>query len=583
MAMNANEQSLRALVVDDEAIVRQTVTLSLEREGFECDTAADGQEAYGLLNRHIYDLLVTDLRMPNKHGHALATEVLDGDSVPRIVVHTALQDPRLIKDLILRGVDDVVCKPTNYEVFAAKVRSLVVRDKRNRQRSEQSGQEQVERPGTTIDGDAGDAESLQPIEESAFQSQLLGAPRVRIVSQAARDVVNMVNARSFNSQEIAAAVRSDPSLAGIVLQLANCSFYNPMEEKFADIQEAVTRIGQRRFGELTVVAGVFASITPEKMPWLDVDLAWRQSIAAAMASDALTAKKNRRTNAEGLLLGTLMHSAGRFVLGALYAKKYEVMVRACEADRKPLLWHEHQVFPKDHAEVMAELLGDWKVSEEVCEPLRHVAKHFRSLSELDPTVRNKVELVKLAILVGRVVTGNWQPWDIVDFPPSEVLDRAGIKNIRSIIEQTRERLAASGYLIETPNANLTDGTDQQLRMQPIPYCNLSEENFDFLTQPLPSMRLTTQVVGLKSKQLPASVLVNHLGATPSKRQEVVAEAAQSSNLVFVRDAGQAEHFREIGKNLIVPCSYAALRSACQEVASSCTEAIAPIEAVSAAG
>lgn len=78
-----------------------------------------------------YNLIVTDLCMPNKHGHALSVELLARErvSAPVIVVHTSVDDPRMTKDLLMRGVDDVVYKPTNYAAFAAKMRALVSRRK----------------------------------------------------------------------------------------------------------------------------------------------------------------------------------------------------------------------------------------------------------------------------------------------------------------------------------------------------------------------------------------------------------------------------------------------------------------------
>ena len=61
---------LRALVVDDEKAVQTLMKRTLSQQGFACDTAGDGNEAEQLVARSDYDAVVTDLRMPNKHGHA---------------------------------------------------------------------------------------------------------------------------------------------------------------------------------------------------------------------------------------------------------------------------------------------------------------------------------------------------------------------------------------------------------------------------------------------------------------------------------------------------------------------------------
>ena len=120
-------QQLKALVVDDDPIVRRTLGFALGKEGFACLHAASGDEALAQLRDEQFDLVVTDLRMPGKNGHALAVEILAGKDRPVIVVHSSLDDPRLVKDLMARGVDDFIQKPTNYGAFAAKIKMLVER------------------------------------------------------------------------------------------------------------------------------------------------------------------------------------------------------------------------------------------------------------------------------------------------------------------------------------------------------------------------------------------------------------------------------------------------------------------------
>ncbi len=118
-------ETYSAIVVDDEVIVRTMLTFALERAGFSCDCAAAGVEASSLLSNRSYDLVVTDLRMPRKHGHSLVLEILAVKDRPAIMVHTSIEDPRLLNDLLLLGVDDILYKPTDYALFAARARILV--------------------------------------------------------------------------------------------------------------------------------------------------------------------------------------------------------------------------------------------------------------------------------------------------------------------------------------------------------------------------------------------------------------------------------------------------------------------------
>jgi len=120
-------EQFSVLIVDDDEVVRKMLSFAMEKEGFLSERAVDGEEALELLEEQDYDLVITDLLMPNKHGHAVATELLARRNRPLVVVHTSVVEPKLAKDLMLRGVDDIVFKPTNYGAFAAKMRSWVLR------------------------------------------------------------------------------------------------------------------------------------------------------------------------------------------------------------------------------------------------------------------------------------------------------------------------------------------------------------------------------------------------------------------------------------------------------------------------
>lgn len=136
--------SARALVVDDEAISRKMVMFALEREGFQCDCAADGIEAMSKFEASDYEVVITDLKMPNKHGGDLVIELLGQNNPPLVVVHTSVLEPEVARGLIDEGVDDIVFKPVDYAAFAGKTRALL-----NRRRAPQK-QRGTRFPGNSI-------------------------------------------------------------------------------------------------------------------------------------------------------------------------------------------------------------------------------------------------------------------------------------------------------------------------------------------------------------------------------------------------------------------------------------------------
>jgi DNA-binding response OmpR family regulator len=119
--------TFQALIVDDERLVRQATARALGDVGFKCQLASDGRDALQLMKDTQYDLVVTDLRMPDVNGHKLVIELLSLERRPIISVLTGVDEPKIAKDLNARGVERVFHKPVDYLEFAADLLSLVER------------------------------------------------------------------------------------------------------------------------------------------------------------------------------------------------------------------------------------------------------------------------------------------------------------------------------------------------------------------------------------------------------------------------------------------------------------------------
>ena len=87
--------SLNVLVADDNMSVRLQICLSLEAMGFETDSAENGQQALAKIqqNSSAYDLVLSDVYMPEMDGIELAMEVSNmrrsGKDVPPVVAFSA--------------------------------------------------------------------------------------------------------------------------------------------------------------------------------------------------------------------------------------------------------------------------------------------------------------------------------------------------------------------------------------------------------------------------------------------------------------------------------------------------------------
>ncbi|MDP1560919.1 MAG: response regulator [Pirellulaceae bacterium] len=249
-------QTFRSLVVDDESISRQTVGFALIQEGFSCVYAADGEEALRRLAVEQFDLVVTDLRMPNKNGHALAVQLLKEEKRPFIVVHSSVDDPRLTKDLLLRGVDDIVYKPTNYAAFAAKMKSLVerhrevVRPDTEKNVPQPVANDLAEKPATEKTASAMVSCPASPTNRESVEERRSDMTILASQETIAEQVCLLATQLETSPEELIAMISQDAILTAEVLHVANSATYIGNRFHSNDLRESVLRLGYRKIGEI---------------------------------------------------------------------------------------------------------------------------------------------------------------------------------------------------------------------------------------------------------------------------------------------------------------------------------------------
>jgi len=535
----------------------------LIQQGFVCDAAADGKEAQDRASKKHYDVVITDLKMPNRHGHALAVYLLTLKPRPVIIVHTGVAEPKLAKDLFARGVDDILFKPFDFNLLAVKAKALVERrlaqnDDLRKNTDSTTSELQAELLDLTAPG--------VPVSLENIESRLSGLSRILPISTAGLDVYNMTSTDAWEMSQIAAAIQRDATLAAEVLRLANSAFYNTSGQRIVQLERAVVQIGQKRIGEVALATNALTALTAGLVPWMNVGLSWKRSMAAGLAVEMLIDEGNYQRFEQGLLLSAIMHPLGRIVLGTLYPKQYDTMVEACRQNQDSLLEHERGMFPVNHAEVMALLLATWRIPADIHLPLKQLLAEPASLSKVPDSTRIKVELLRLAIILGNIAVNEWETWDAVAVPSDALLRKLDGKVIAEIVQRTKrevEELAA--FRTDRPGVNKPNPSSPQPSRE-LAYCDLTGGPFDFLGEIISSMGIKlARHSADELNDCEGSVLVNCIGTAPHRFAAKAGHASRQS-LIIVTDAERVDKYREYGRAIALPISYGRLRAVCREAA-----------------
>ena len=117
--------SARVLIVDDEADIRELLSMTLARMGLTVDAAGTGFEAEQLLQKHRYDLCITDMRLPDGTGLELLEHVTRHYPSTPVAVITAFGSAENAVAALKAGAFDYVAKPVALSQLRALVQSAL--------------------------------------------------------------------------------------------------------------------------------------------------------------------------------------------------------------------------------------------------------------------------------------------------------------------------------------------------------------------------------------------------------------------------------------------------------------------------
>ena len=117
--------SKKALIIDDEADIRELIAMSLDRSGLDTYTAANLLEARNLLDTYQFDVCLTDMKLPDGNGAEFVKTIHSIQPDLPVAVITAHGNMNAAVEAMKNGAFDFVSKPVDIDLLRALTKQAI--------------------------------------------------------------------------------------------------------------------------------------------------------------------------------------------------------------------------------------------------------------------------------------------------------------------------------------------------------------------------------------------------------------------------------------------------------------------------
>ncbi len=339
-------EKLKIVFVDDELNILQGLRRQLRsfRNAWEMYFVDSGAAALELLKEHHFDVIVSDMRMPEMDGADLLSRIKQ-------------QYPHMVR-IVLSGYSD---------------QSLTLR-------AAESAHRYLSKPC--------DAEELRQtvIKTLAFQQSINSRALLDLVARVDslpspptlyQELSELIQSEFSNVQIISHTIRKDPAMTAKILQLVNSSFFG-LRQRVTNVGDAVKLLGRALIHSIALSANLFRQLEHQHQ---QLNRLWEHSYeVACMARQIVLMQQQSKDMADAAFTAGLLHDTGKLVLSTRLPEKYTQILEASEADNQPEWQVEKQMLGFNHADIGGYLLKLWGLPDHV---VAAVVFHHEPLASME--------------------------------------------------------------------------------------------------------------------------------------------------------------------------------------------------------
>jgi HD-like signal output (HDOD) protein len=343
-----NEQTKRRIVfVDDEPMVLKGLQRSLRkmRDEWEMRFASSSKEALRILDERSFDVIVSDLRMPEMDGIQLLAEVKERyPEIVRIILsgqmeqETTLKSVQLAHQSLSKPCDAEILKQTLNKLFA--LRNL-----------------------------------LQDDSIKRIVSQTEALPSMPAIYT---EVISELHSSDPSVKKIADIISKDLGMTAKILQVVNSAFFG-LVRKISHPKEAVMLLGTDTIKALVLSVKIFSEFNQKKFPWFNFDHLFDHSMAVSMYTKIIVKNENLDQKlVNNSFMAGLFHDLGKLILATNFQEPYQQVLNEVRDSNQNLWDLENEIFGTSHAEIGAYLMGIWGLEYPIIEAI--ALHHFPAKS-----------------------------------------------------------------------------------------------------------------------------------------------------------------------------------------------------------
>jgi HD-like signal output (HDOD) protein/ActR/RegA family two-component response regulator len=318
----------RILFVEDEPLLRELYVMMLqgERDLWDIATAGNGREALQLMDQSDFDVVVSDLNMPEMDGIELLSAIRTRHPGTSRIILSGLQDQQEVARS-LGATHQFLAKPFEVRALRATLARVGGLDT---YLNDKKVQGLVGRLGTL----------------PSFPSLYL-------------EIIKELDSGNSSVETIALIVAKDPGMTAKMLQIVNSAAIG-LARKVSSPFEAIQFLGIGTVRSLVLSAHIFSCFDRTRMKSFSMEQLWAHSFrTATLARKILHLEKKEASECEDAFTAGMLHDAGKLMLAQSMPEQFQTAVTLSFEKKIPLHDAELEVFGASHAGTAAYLLGLW--------------------------------------------------------------------------------------------------------------------------------------------------------------------------------------------------------------------------------